>query len=532
MGELDELRARVASLEATLERERALFAGGPVVVFRWVATEGWPVEYVSSNVESVFGYTAEELTSGRVSYGAVVHPEDVARVAAEVAEHSAAGETAFEQDYRIVDAEGAVRWLYDYTVVVRDEAGVVTHYAGYVLDVSARREAEADSRRKDELLRQAQKMEALGRLAGGIAHDFNNLLTAIVGHAEQATHLLPPGPAAQPAREPLDRIGALVDRASALTRQLLAFARRQVLAPRVVDLGIVVADARSLLEPALGSRVVVEIKGTGDPLWVRVDPGQAEQVVVNLLLNARDAMSGSGRIVVRVEARVITEPLPGMLDDRVPPGEYAVLTVTDSGVGISPSTLPRVFEPFYTTKAEGTGLGLATVYGIVRQSSGHVLVRSAPGCTSFEVWLPKVEAPRGSDRAARPTSGRSLEGHERVLLVEDDEEIRSIAARALTARGYTVVTARDGDEALGLVQAGEMPDVVCTDLAMPRLGGTALVDALEEVGLHIPALFVSGYADSAVPSWSNRRYAFVHKPYTTETLLRALRGLLDGDRVA
>ncbi len=514
-AEIAQLRARVASLEATLERERALFTGGPVVVFRWVATEGWPVEYVSSNVEALFGYSVDDLCSGRVAYAQVVHPDDLQRVGQEVASFTEAGVQGFEQDYRVVDAGGRVRWLYDYTVVIRDARGQVTHYAGYVLDVSERREADA-------LLRQAQKMEALGRLAGGISHDFNNLLTAVLGHAELAAATLPEGAAAA---QPLERIATLVERASGLTHQLLAFARRQVLEPHVVDLSAVVRDARAFIAPLLGDPVRVEAREAATPLWVLVDPSQLEQVVVNLLLNARDSMA-SGRIQVSTSELVTGRPTPAALGELVPPGTWAVLAVTDEGPGIEAASLPRLFEPFYTTKERGTGLGLATVYGIVRQSRGHLLVRSSPDGATFEVWLPRVEPQAGPAPAPEPVE-RTVGGRERVLYVEDHEEIRELMVRALAGRGYAVSEARYGLEALERVRAGARPDVVITDLVMPRMGGVALVEALEQAGVSVPVLFVSGYARQPLPEAPERPQAHLGKPFTLDALLRALRGLLD-----
>ncbi|MCB9689113.1 MAG: PAS domain-containing protein [Alphaproteobacteria bacterium] len=526
--EKEALRRRIVELESQLARERSLFAGGPVVVFRWVAADGWPVVYVSDNVEGLFGHSVDDFLQGRVPYASVVHPDDLARVGGEVASYSAAGVKGFEQDYRILHADGGVRWLYDYTAVIRNERGEVTHYDGYVLDISARLEAEAEVRRKDEQLRQGQKMEALGRLAGGTAHDFNNLLTALVGHADRAADLLEPD---HPALPSIDRCREIVGRAAELTRHLLAFARRQVLEPRRLDLGALVREARRLVVPLLGEQVDITFDLPDAPTWIRADPSQLEHVLLNLLLNGRDAMPDGGSMLVSVGRRETTDPVAAELQDEVPPGTWVVLSVSDDGTGIDPTIRPRLFEPFWSTKGDaGTGLGLATVYGVVRQSGGHVVVRDAvPRGTVFEVWLPEV---RGSTRPsippALPASRRpSPDGTEVVLLVEDHDEIRAVTTAALTAHGYSVIAASDGAEALELVGRGTSVDIVVTDLLMPRLGGLALVEELGRRGLHVPVVLVSGLSEAGALPELPARSAFLPKPFRAETLLITVRRLLD-----
>lgn len=514
--------ARVEALEAELRRQRMVFDAGPVVLFRWVAADGWPVEYVSDNVLELFGHPADDFVSGRVPYASVVHPDDLARVVAEVAWNSEAGVRGFEQDYRIVPARGGVRWLYDYTEIVRDESGAVTHYLGYVLDISARREAELAIRRKDEELRRAQKMEALGRLAGGIAHDFNNVLTALLGYAHQAEVGLPVDATS---REPLLRIRSAVDRASALTRQLLAFSRHQVMTARVVDLSALVRDALALVGPVLGGAAELVIETPPEPLWVTVDPTQLEQVVVNLVLNARDAMPHGGRILVRTSAHHVEGG-----DEPVPPGRYAALSVRDEGTGMDAATLARVFEPFFTTKgAAGVGLGLATAYGVVRQSNGHLVVASTLGAGAlFTAWLPRAEAP--ANPGARPAEVSAPEPRtvrHVVLLVEDHAEIREVLALALEAGGHEVHPAADGVEALARVDAGLQPTLLVTDLVMPRLDGAGLVTALAQRGVTPPLVLISGYADSPVATLTRRPQVFLQKPFGSEALLRAIRALDD-----
>lgn len=523
MNELERLRARVDVLEAELRRAQAMFAGGPVVLFRWVAAEGWPVEHVTGNTDELFGHSGEDFLTGRVPYSTVIHPDDLARVEAEVEWNSHVGRTSFEQDYRIVRADGAVRWLYDYTVIVREPEGTITHYDGYVLDISARHDAEAAVRIREEELRRGQKMEALGRLAGSIAHDFNNMLTVMLGHAELAVSTLPES---TPLRAALQPIVRSVDRASALTRQLLAFSRHQVLEPRLVELSAAVRDASTLLGPVLGSRVALVVDAP-DELWVTVDPVQLEQVLVNLVLNGRDASPEGGRLAVTTEAREVVS----RATDPVPPGRWAVLSVRDEGFGMDPTTLARLFEPFFTTKGQaGTGLGLSTAYGIVRQSNGWLLARSTLGHgATFEVWLPLALRPGEvvATPAPRPRA-RELGGSETVLLVEDHREILEVTTAALVAHGYGVLAASDGLAALELVREGARPDLLVTDLVMPRLDGAGLIGELVALGCCPPVVLMSGYVDGSMAMLAGQPHVFVQKPFTTEALIQAMRCLLAG----
>lgn len=526
-SERDSLLEQIRALTDALARERALFSGGPVVVFRWVAQEGWPVEYVSPNVSELFGWSEQDFLSGVVSYARVIHPEDIARVSAEVSHHSHAGATTFEQDYRILHSDGTIRWLYDCTAVVRDTLGVITHYDGYVLDISARREAEAAVRDKDAMLRHAQKMEALGRLAGGVAHDFNNILTAILGHAELVRMHLPDD---SPALSSVDVVLRSSERAANLTRQLLAFSRRQALEPRPTDAVSLVSDTLSMLRPLLGEQIILETE-LCEPLLVRVDRTQLEQVVVNLVVNARNAMPSGGVIGIMTDHSDLDSPVMAAMGDLVPPGSYARLTVCDTGVGMDKETLQRIFEPFFTTsESHGTGLGLSTVYGIVRQSNGYVRVESEPGRGSrFEILLPldpSSATPTESSTASRP----SRRGSETILLVEDNEDILDATAVALRARGYDVIPATDGLYALEAMSSlGRPIHLLITDVVMPRLGGIALVERLVAMELCPAVLFISGYTESTFAG-SLVPHAVLQKPFTVDTLLERVRSLLGSGR--
>jgi PAS domain S-box-containing protein len=393
--------------------------------------------------------------------------------------------------------------------------------AGMAWDVTAQKRLEAE-------LRQAHKMDAVGRLAGGVAHDFNNLLTVINGYSELALGALGP---ADPVRAQVEEVRKAGERAAGLTRQLLAFSRKQMLQPKVLDLAALVADLGKMLRRVIGEDVeLVARPGTG-PTWVTADPGQLEQVVMNLAVNARDAMPRGGRLTIETRAAdpdLVTLPDGGDL----PPGPYVLLAVSDTGTGMDEATRARVFEPFFTTKelGKGTGLGLATVYGIIKQSGGHIAVDSRPGHgTTFRVYLPAAAVPRsaaGERPAAVASPGPT---GETILLVEDDEEVRMLALRTLQDAGYSVLDAATGDRALQVAQSyGVSIRLLVTDVVMPGMCGRELAERLlaEHPGLRV--LYVSGYTDDAVVRHGieSDRVHFVPKPYAPAALVARVREVL------
>jgi signal transduction histidine kinase/DNA-binding response OmpR family regulator len=385
--------------------------------------------------------------------------------------------------------------------------------------------------RLEQQLRHSQKMEAVGRLAGGVAHDFNNLVTIINGYSEVLQYEMGPSGSAE---ELLGEIRKAGDRAAGLTRQLLAFSRQQVTAPRVLDLNAVVADVSKMLERIIGEDVTLTHEAAADLGPVRADPGQVEQVLLNLAVNARDAMPQGGRLVIRT-ANV--EPAAG--DARLPElrrGRYVLLSVSDTGCGMDAATKARAFEPFFTTKetGKGTGLGLATVYGIVKQSGGHVEVFSEPGRgTTFTVYLPRVDpAPPAS---AEPTPGRSPFGTETLLLAEDEEAVRTLAGCVLRMSGYTVLEAADGAEALRVAGRHAGPiHLLVTDVVMPGMGGRALADRLTAARPETRVLYLSGYTADEVVRHGVREaeVAFLQKPFKVDALILKVREALDRGEAA
>jgi len=379
----------------------------------------------------------------------------------------------------------------------------------------------------EEQLRQSQKMEAVGRLAGGVAHDFNNLLTVIKGYSELMLDELG---ATDPMRAEVEEVERAADRAAALTRQLLAFSRQQVLAPKVIDLNAVVSNMDKLLKRLLGEDIdlfaVLDQKlGT-----VRADPGQIEQVIMNLAVNARDAMPKGGKLTVET-MNVRLDESYAREHASVKPGNYVMLAVSDTGIGMDQLTLSHVFEPFFTTKEQGkgTGLGLSTVYGIVKQSGGYIWVYSEIGIgTSFKVYLPRVDAVADTIRPA--TAADPHRGHETVLLVEDEDGVRALIRQVLHRSGYTVLQAREGGEALLLCERHEGKiSLLLTDVVLTQMSGTELAQRLLQIRPDMRVLYMSGYTDEAIVHHGvlNAGSAFLQKPFTNESLARKVREILD-----
>jgi len=388
--------------------------------------------------------------------------------------------------------------------------------------------AEASVRRERLQLQQdlarAQKLEAIGRLAGGVAHDFNNVLTAILGSAELLMMDTPPG---EHAREEVEIIRDAAVRAQDLIRQLLAFSARQVLQPVVLDLNDLIRDLGRMLRRLIGEDLTLDTDLAGDLGAVRADPGQVEQVLVNLAVNARDAMPDGGRLAIRTENVDVTD------GGDLPAGPYALIEVTDTGTGMDAPTLARVFEPFFTTKerGKGTGLGLASVYGIVRQSGGHIAVTSTPGVgTSFRIHLPRVDAPVDTSRAARVVSVPAA-GTETLLVAEDEQMVRVLIRKVLEQAGYTVLLASGGAEALQLAARHAGPiQMLVTDVVMPGMNGRELARRLLELRPDTKVLYLSGYADDAVERHGvlDPGTAFMQKPFSPGALASRVREVLGG----
>ncbi len=511
-----------------LERNRAqeasarFLAGSPAVLYALrPSPHGFRSVWFSENIESLTGYAhAEVLTSDAERWWREgIHPGDLPRVVEANRSVLEAGHATVE--FRFRHKDGAWLWIHDEKRVLVDPSSGLREVVGSWVDVTARVSLE-------EQLRQAQKMEAVGQLAGGVAHDFNNLLTVISGNCDL---LLGASPADDPKRGALSDIRAAGNRAANLTRQLLAFSRKQILEPRLVDVHEVVAGLEKMLRRLIGEDVLLATDLAADPSWVKVDPGQLEQVIMNLAVNARDAMPRGGSLTIRT--RSAEADLFADADESTGGGARprVALSISDTGAGISPEARPHIFEPFFTTKevGKGTGLGLATVYGIVKQSGGDIAVESEPGRgATFTILLPSHPRPRGhvsgASHAAIPR------GTETVLVVEDEDAVRRIVKIALESTGYRVVEARSGPEALeaARVNAGGFRAVV-TDVVMPGMSGRELAERLRRDRPDLKVLYMSGYTDDAVMRHGivESGVAFLQKPFSPLALARKVRDLLD-----
>jgi signal transduction histidine kinase len=375
---------------------------------------------------------------------------------------------------------------------------------------------------------QSQRLEAVGQLAGGVAHDFNNILTAIIGFGEELKDHVPGGPG----KQYLDEVLSAADRAKALTHQLLAFSRRQVMQATTLQLNTVIAEFTALLQRVIGEDITLVTKLGSDLGPVRADRTQIEQVVMNLVVNARDAMPHGGLLTIETGNAALGpgDALPDAVGEagRVPPGSYVQLLVTDTGSGIDPETQGRMFEPFFSTKgSKGTGLGLATVYGIVRQSGGYVNCQSRPGAgTTFRVLLPRTCAAVDVSRPASSTGIRAR-GSETVLVVEDEPSVRSLAATVLRHRGYSVVDVPSGAAAIEQLDRGLRPDLLLCDIVMPSMNGHQVAEAVRARHPDVRVVYMSGYDSHAAVAHAAAEAAFIQKPFTPGDLCRQVRAALD-----
>ena len=513
-GERWQRRQAEDALRRTNERFRRLFEAvseGVAVVDR-----GGIVQYASPSVGRLSGQPVADRASRPI--WELLRAEDPAplRGAIEAATQGT-GPRSIESRIRRVDGTAALLEIVSTAFPEPDGQDRVILTAR---DITERRQLE-------EQFRQAQKMEAVGRLAGGVAHDFNNLLTVVLSTCDLLAGELDPG---DPRLADLEDIRLAGERAAGLTRQLLTFSRQQVVEPRIIDLGEVVRNLDKMLRRLIGEDVELRTVARGPVGSVKADIGQVEQVVVNLVVNARDALPDGGKLTIEITDFDLTEP-HDTDQVEVPAGRYVMLAVSDNGSGMSAETKARLFEPFFTTKApgKGTGLGLATVYGIVKQCGGFIWVYSELGAgTTFKILLPRVEEVAAS-RASAPTP-QILEGSETVLLVEDNEAVRGAARRALEAYGYRVLAAGTAEDvARQLNEVSGRVDLLVTDVVMPGISGRLLAEQLQTQHPHLKVLFVSGYTDDAVVQHGVLKSGtpFLQKPFTGPALVRKVREVLD-----
>jgi len=505
---MNRVRASEACFRTLAENIREVF---------WVASAAKPeMLYVSPGYEAIWGRTCQSLFDAPGSWLDAIHPADQPRVRAWV---STQRQGSTEITYRIVRPDGSMRWIRDRAVPVRDERHEVMCIVGLADDITAVIQTE-------ERLAHSQKLEALGRLAGGVAHDFNNLLSVVMSCADFLLGKLEPGDI----RADAETIRHAAETAADLTRQLLVFSRLQILQPTMLDLGAMLARMKKMLARIVGDGIDVVLSTSTSPTRIYADAGQIERVIMNIAVNARDAMPGGGSLAIEVSSVTLDEAQP-CESGSVEPGTYVALTVTDTGVGMDAETRRRIFEPFFTTKEKGrgTGLGLATVLGIVQQSAGTIRVESAPGeGAAFRILFPTPACEAAAPALAPPETDRPG-GTETILLAEDDPQVRAAARTTLRRCGYTVLEAENAGDALLVSEQhrGRIHLLLC-DVAMRRMSGTQLAKRLARARSEMKVLYMTGYSGDALArygSFADGAPVFL-KPIVPDTLARKVREVL------
>jgi two-component system cell cycle sensor histidine kinase/response regulator CckA len=511
----DRLR-REAEVRETTERLNLALMASRTGVWTWDAVNDRIVW--DANTYEIYGIPEGQFGGKFADLMAVIHPEDRDNTIRDV-KNSQGESSEFAIEFRAVRPDESIRFVASRGRAFHDDSGQLVRVTGVSQDVT-------EQRKLAEQLRQAQKMEAIGQLAGGIAHDFNNVLNVILGYSKM---LLASSTPHDPAYRRLDEIRKAGERAAALTHQLLAFSRKQVLQPRVVNLGETLAEMEQMVQRIIGEHIQVVTQVDDDLGQVKIDPTQAHQVVLNLVVNARDAMPDGGALTMEASNADLDES--AARTHGLAAGRYVMLAVSDNGVGMTPEIRQRVFEPFFTTKGtgQGTGLGLATVYGIVQQSGGHIWLYSEAGIgTTFKIFLPRVDEPR-EDRLSEPEE-RIAGGDETILVVEDDPAVRGLVEEVLKPTGYHVITAENGEVAIRTAEEWKGPiDLVLTDIVMPKMGGKEVADRLVVMRPGIKVMFMSGYTGNAIAQHGtlDAGVAFIQKPFTPDALCAKIRAVLN-----
>ncbi|HWG99277.1 MAG TPA: response regulator [Pilimelia sp.] len=516
----DERRRALAALHTSEERFRLVAEHLKDIVFRYRLLPEPAVEYISPAASALTGHTPEELRADVGLLFAIVEPED--RPAMERSWHCPPDRPLV---LRVRRPDGERVWLEQRAIGIQDRHGALVAVEGILRDVTERIVAEQERQTLEHQLRQAERLDSLGQLAGGIAHDFNNLLGVISGYAGLALDSLPPG---DPIRADLEGIAQAAEQAARLTRQLLIFSRLQPSQPELIDLNAVVADTERLLRRTIGEDIEFVTETEPGVGYVRIDRGRLEQIILNLVVNARTAMPDGGRLTIATATAEDSEA--PWRDGDLAPGRYVRLTVSDTGCGMEPDVARRAFEPFFTTKGpgSGSGLGLATVYGAVKEAAGAVRLWSEPGTgTAVTLYLPGAGGPEQPVTPAEPDSARARGEH--VLVVEDDDAVRDIACRILTQAGYAVTSVARRDAALRLLGDPERRlDLVLSDVVMPGMSAAEFIDTAGSLRPALPIVLMSGYPDGAVRDGRQlpAQIPLVPKPFDASTLLRAVRAAL------
>jgi PAS domain S-box-containing protein len=520
--DITERKRTEETLRKSEERFKELYDNAPLGYHEYDA-EG-RITRVNRTELEMLGYTAEEML-GRYVWDFIVEG-----VSHEVVKAKLGGklppDRAIERTYRRKD--GIIFPVLIQDRLIKDDEGRITGIRTTIQDITERKRAEKEMADLQEQLRQSQRIEAIGRLTGGIAHDFNNLLTVIEGYSQLSLLQLKEG---DPLKGNIEEIENASQRGADLTQQLLAFSRRQILEFKVLDLNTILRDLDKMLHRIIGEDIELVYLLSDDLGKVKTDPRQIEQVILNLVVNARDAMPFGGKLTIET-SNVVLDEAYSHTHIALKPGHYVMLSVSDTGIGMSPEVKERIFDPFFTTKevGKGTGLGLSTVHGIVSQSGGHIWVYSEYGKgATFKIYLPRVEEETLPLRVRDETAALPG-GTETILLVEDEPSVRSLASRILRDYGYTVMEAANGDEALQIAKGhSEKIHLLLADVVMPKIGGKDLADHLKSLRQDTKVLFTSGYTDNTIVHHGvlDPGVLFLQKPFSPEALLRKVREVLD-----
>jgi hypothetical protein len=524
----DERHRRIQAeklLQKSDERFR-LITGTIDEVFWIVDVDVEQMLYISPGYERVWGYSRLSLYNNPQSFIDAVHPEDRDRMLFNL-KLQKIGQT-YDHEYRIIRPDGEIRWIWDHGYPVRNEAGLLTCYVGVAHDITLRKQAEEERKKLEEQLLQAQKMEAIGQLTGGIAHDFNNILTVITGFGAIMNMKLQDD---DPLRLHIGHILSASERAVNLTRSLLAFSRKQIMAPKLVNMNDIIRKGEMFLRRVISALVELLVKTADEPLIIYADSMQIEQVVVNLATNARDAMPNGGTMLVETSAIAIDDDFINT-HGYGRKGSYAVLSLSDTGIGMDENTCERIFEPFFTTKevGRGTGLGLSVVYGIIKQHNGLITCDSEPGRgTTFRIYLPIVG--EKAENCMSPPGDPAKGGTETVLLAEDNEESRIATRLFLENYGYRVVEAANGAEAVALFRTyKDEIRLALFDVIMPGMNGWEAYSRIEQIKPGIKVIFISGYTADVVllqQEMVKKGINILSKPALNGELLTMIRNLLD-----
>lgn len=479
----------------------------------------WP-----QGLESLLGYCRSSACEEIAFWNQNVHPKDLARIVPNIADALAGTAERWSDEYRFRRADGTYIALLERALIVRDATGRPVRFVGSLMDVTARKQLQ------DQLCR-SQKMEAFGQLAAGLAHDFNNFLTTILGYSDL---VLAEANRKSTVAQHIAEIRGAAGRASALTGQLLAFSRKQALEPRVAEVNTLISNLERSLLRLLGDniRVVCHLHEEKKPAHIKVDPGQFNQIVVNLAVNARDAMPRGGQLTIMTDIVDLNlETKPAFPCGDFVPGEYVLVSISDNGQGMTEEVKAHLFEPFFTTKDEASGLGLATTYGIVHQSGGHIRVESEAGKgTTVQVYFPRTTAP-ATPSYRKSSSNKLPTGSESILVLEDDISVRHMSIRVLRSLGYQVTEAANGDDAQRLIQEsdGQQIDLLLTDVVMPHMSGRFFADWLRKLRPRTKVVFVSGYLSESMHPGdkTDDGMFFLPKPFDPEQLAQTIRRALD-----